>query len=50
MLNRCFLNYETHFVCNTEETESCQKHYFNKAEIATSRNTVKQSENLVVDR
>ena len=50
MFSKCFLNYETYFVCNIKETESCQKHRFNEAEIATSRNTVKQSENLVVDR
>ena len=49
MLKKCFLNYETYFVCNIEEIELCQKHRFNKAETAISRNTVKQNENLVVD-
>ena len=41
MLNKCFLNYETYFVCNIKETELCQKHRFNETEIAASRDTVK---------
>ena len=45
-----FLNYETYFICNIEKIESCQKYYFNKAEIAISRNTVEQNENLVVNK
>ena len=50
MFNKCFLNYETYFVCNIEKIESCQKHRFNKTETATLRNIVKQSENLVIDK
>ena len=50
MLNKCFLNYEIYFVCSIEEIESCQKHRFNKAETAISRDIVKQSENFVVDK
>ena len=50
VFNKCFSNYKIYFVCNTEETESCQKHRFNETEIATSRNIVKQSENLVVNK
>ena len=50
MLNKYFLNYKTYFICNIKGAESCQKHRFNKTETATSRNTVKQNENLVVDR
>ena len=33
-----------------EEAELCQKHRFNEAEIAASWDTVKQSENFVVDK
>ena len=50
MFNKSFLNYEIYFVCSIEEAESCQKYRFNEAEIAISRNTVKQSKNLVVDK
>ena len=50
IFSKCFLNYEVYFICNIEEIESCQKHRFNEAEIAISRNIVKQSENLVIDR
>ena len=50
MLNKYFLNYKIYFVCNTKETESCQKYRFNEAKIAILRNIIKQSENLVVDK
>ena len=50
MLNKCFLNYKIYFVCSIEETESCQKYYFNETKIAASQNIIKQSENLVVDK
>ena len=49
VLNKCFSNYKTYFVYNTEEIESCQKHRFNEAKIAASRDTVEQNENFVVD-
>ena len=49
MLNKCFSNYKTYFICNTEETESCQKHCFNETEIAASRDIVEQNKNLVID-
>ena len=49
MLNKYFSNYEIYFICNIKEIELCQKHRFNEAQIATSRNIVEQSENLVVD-
>ena len=41
VLNKYFLNYKIYFVCNIEEIESCQKHCFNKAKIASSQNIVK---------
>ena len=50
MFNKCFLNYETYFVCNIEEIKSCQKHRFNEAETATSQDIVKQNENFIIDK
>ena len=50
ILNKYFSNYEIYFVCNIEEIKSCQKHRFNEAEIAISRNIVEQNGNLVVDK
>ena len=44
-----FLNYETYFIYNIEKIISCQKHCFNEAETAVSRNIIKQNENLVIN-